>query len=202
MPTGVHLNPVAPVCFLFLNLNSKFQTPPGKLKAKNKDFSALQRPGFNPTATIWGFHKRFLRFVQTSKAWDQSLQTFCFTMAVFYCCINRCAHMLLILPWVHTFSAWVNRAVRVWPVIRCDCALHGQWSSELSSGSSCSVTVSAASPVWSISSQGAFDSTQYLNKTSHVFCCLCCSTTYEWTKHVHTMTDKCKTVLLDLLYLL
>lgn len=104
---------------------------------------------------------------------------------MFYCCINGSAHMLLILPWVHTFSTWVNRAVRVWPVIECDCALHVQWSSELlSSESSCSVTVSAASL--------QSDMDRYPHRvplitcnTKLVSCCLCSKNIREWIKYVH-----------------
>lgn len=146
------INLVTPVFFVYfwtwteVFQVEKFKTPSGKLRNSVKLKTRIfQRQGFNPTATICGHHKRFLRSVQTSMAWDQKPADKIFILWL-CCCINRCAHMLLILPWVHTFSAWVSSAVRVWPVIGCDCALHGQWSSELSFGSSCSVTVSAASP--------------------------------------------------------
>lgn len=103
--------------------------------------------------------KGFWQLFSQLRHWGQILWLLYLTMLVFYgFTFIKCAHMPLILPWALTFSAWVNRAVRVWPVIECDSALYEHWSTEPSFRSSYSVPVSAElSGSGSISSQGASD---------------------------------------------
>ncbi len=130
----IHEHPYKP----FNSKKCSLKTPSGTLwntvKLKTRIFQLWRENIFNLKATIFGDHKRWLRLFRHSRH-----ET---TMVVFHYCINRCSHMLLIRPWVNTFSARVNRAVRRRPVIGCDCDLHGQWSSEPSLESSCSITVS------------------------------------------------------------
>lgn len=117
-------------------------------------WDTILTPQWQFVAVARGFWQLFSQL----KHWGQILWLLYLTVLVFYgFTFIKCAHMPLILPWALTFSAWVKRAVRVWPVIECDSALYECWSTE-PSFSRYSVAVSAElSGSGSISSQGASD---------------------------------------------